>query len=121
MNIELLYILGAIASVITALPLLFAFLKKCLEICKIAIKLFHTAIKSFFTKNIDAIRTGGFFGVFFGVFFGYINSWCLRQEQVDTVSRIEIAELVTVISVAIFSVIFSLIIFMAEQNKKDRL
>lgn len=39
----------------------------------------------------------------------------------DTVSRIEIAELVTVISVAIFSVIFSLIIFMAEQNKKDRL
>ena len=117
MKIEFLYILGAIASVITALPLLFAFLKKCLEICKVAIKLFHTAIKSFFTKNIDAIRTGGFFGVFFG----YINSWCLRQEQVDTVSRIEIAELVTVISVAIFSVIFSLIIFMAEQNKKDRL
>ena len=64
MKIELLYILGAIASVITALPLLFAFLKKCLEICKIAIKLFHTAIKSFFTKNIDAIRAGGFFGVF---------------------------------------------------------
>jgi len=117
LKIELLYILGAIASVITALPLLFAFLKKCLEICKIVIKFSHTTIKSFCAKNVDAIRVGGFFGVFFG----YINSWCLRQEQVDTVSRIEIAELVTVISVAFFSVIFSLIIFMAEQNKKDRL
>lgn len=117
MKIELLYILGAIASVITALPLLFAFLKKCREICKIAIKLSHATIKSFCAKNVDAIRVGSFFGIFFG----YINSWSLRQAQVDTVSRMEIAELVTVVSVAVFSVIFSLIIFMAEQNKKDRL
>ena len=61
MKIEFLYILGAIASVITALPLLFAFLKKCLEICKIVIKFSHATIKSFCAKNVDAIRVGGFF------------------------------------------------------------